>query len=216
MDTAALQIDAETVRLIATASGAVVAGLGGALIGGFFTRRTTRMTLEASRSAEGLRWLREQQLEQDQWHRNQKQIAYERFLLAVENCRPPMLRRELQTGVPAEMSEVLAARTQVKLIGAVSVRRAANTLVEALLQLAHLESVPFSDQRDILLRKYQYTLDQYVQSVRTDLDTTTDEDDQLNLENEDIWRKFLTHEREAVSRGSKTALDQARTRYGGA
>ncbi|UKA60029.1 hypothetical protein [Arthrobacter sp. FW306-2-2C-D06B] len=215
MDIAAVPIDGETVRLVATASGAVIAGLGGALIGGLFTRRTTRMTLEASNLSDAARWRREQQLEHDQWHRNRKQSAYENFLLEVENCRPFMMARELQTGMP-DMSKLLAAKTQLKLIGAIPVRRTANTLMNNLTQLASAPSTGVSTEKHKLLVKYQYVLDQYVQSVRIDLGTATTEDEELTLENEENWKKVLGREGDSVGRVPNVLLEQARVRYGGA
>jgi hypothetical protein len=69
-------MDGETVRLVATAAGAVIAGLGGAGIAGWFNSKNTKATIEAAKVQAGL--VREQ--EHAQWLRDRKVRCYADFL----------------------------------------------------------------------------------------------------------------------------------------
>lgn len=69
-------MDGETTRLVATAAGAVIAGLGGALIAGWFNRKNTKATIAAAT----VQWDRDQDLEHRRWLRDRKVVAYSAFL----------------------------------------------------------------------------------------------------------------------------------------
>ncbi|BCW78312.1 hypothetical protein [Arthrobacter sp. NicSoilC5] len=83
-------MDQETIRLIGTLMGAVIAGLGGALIAGGYNRKNTQATIEASkdqwnrdRSAQHEQWQRDRASEHEKWLRDRKVDAYVNFLLQL-------------------------------------------------------------------------------------------------------------------------------------
>lgn len=69
-------MDGETIRLLATAAGVVLAGLGGALIAGWFNAINTRASIRAA----ALESSRQRDLEQAQWLRGRKVDVYTAFL----------------------------------------------------------------------------------------------------------------------------------------
>lgn len=65
-------MDGETIRLVATAAGAVTAGFGGAWLAGRYNSKNTRATIEAARVQAELN----RQQEHTQWLRNRKVKCY--------------------------------------------------------------------------------------------------------------------------------------------
>lgn len=176
-------MDAETIRLVAAASGAVVAGLLGALIAGAYNRSTTRETIVASSKSEADRWERERDLEQIQWHRNQKYAVYEQFLSAVENYRDSS---------KSDVARLQIVRSKIKMIGSVPVRRATAKVANRLSELRdfNLEKTPLPSNsisavrgRGQLEQRLQDAIDGYVNVARLDLGTATPEDEQLRESN---------------------------------
>ncbi|MDN4611460.1 hypothetical protein [Arthrobacter burdickii] len=80
-------MDGETIRLIVVACGAIIAGLGGALIAGAFNSGNTQATIEAARAAAAEQREADRELEHAQWLRDRKidvYMAYIRKLHSVE------------------------------------------------------------------------------------------------------------------------------------
>lgn len=69
-------MDTETLRLIVTATAAVVAGLGGATLTAVINRKNTKDTLASARLANEEQWEQTQHREHALWLRDQKLEAY--------------------------------------------------------------------------------------------------------------------------------------------
>jgi hypothetical protein len=69
-------MDGETIRLVATAAGAVIAGLGGAWMAGRYNSKNTRATIEAARVQAEL----DRDQEHTRWLRDRKVRCYADFL----------------------------------------------------------------------------------------------------------------------------------------
>jgi hypothetical protein len=74
-------MDGETIRLVATATGAVIAGLGGAGIAGWFNRSNTMATIAAAELQASL----DREQEHAQWLRDRKVKSYAAFLSQVRD-----------------------------------------------------------------------------------------------------------------------------------
>lgn len=177
-------MDSETVRLVATAISVVIAGLGGAIVAGLFNRRTAQQTLELTKRAEAEQWTKGKDLEHLQWHRNQKQAAYEKFLLEAESLKSSFI--EGSSLLASTYTNLRRHRGHIKVLGSVAVRRAAGAVTSAGEGLrdfvAYGQDRSSTEARTALLHLVD-CMDRFVDAVRADLQTSTDEDDELRQTN---------------------------------
>lgn len=98
-------MDQETIRLLVTAVGAVIAGLGGALIAGAFNRKNTVDTIAAAKMTADAQREHERKLEHSQWLRDRKVDVYSRFLEEVHDLHIAMANLYLSSR--KDLNEIL-------------------------------------------------------------------------------------------------------------
>lgn len=118
-------MDAETIRLIITASVALIAGLGGAGVTAAINRRNTIDTLAASRLVAETQLRETQNREHAVWLRDQKQEAYTAFMVLAQSLQQQVVGTDFTARAEGSPNELEVARSRIKLIGTPAVRAAA-------------------------------------------------------------------------------------------
>lgn len=173
-------MDPETLRLIVATTGALLSGLIGALVSGWLTRRTTLKTLAATAQLSADEAARARDYEHERWLRDAKRDAYEAFLTAMNTL---LATWDTEHGRRGDRRDLRDARSRLRVVGAVTVRKRAAAIVAEYASLIARAEVRGLDRRDpetaTIRRALEVQLDAYVREVRIDLSTATDEDDQL-------------------------------------
>ncbi|BCW86607.1 hypothetical protein NicSoilE8_42800 (plasmid) [Arthrobacter sp. NicSoilE8] len=135
----------------------------------------------AARRADVEQARREMRDEQKRWHRDQKLLAYQAFLSEVEKAAANWDGLDQQVAASA----LRTVRAQLKVLGAVPVRRAAAEVFYDYLHLQHLVEIRAVEGNDwevgIRLKALEKSIDDYVAAVRKDLGTATDDDDAFRI-----------------------------------
>ena len=181
-------MDPETTRLALTAMGAVIAGIGGALVAGRFNRKIATASFEATQRASLGQDDRNRELEHFRWHRDQKLIAYQNFLVAAEEFAATWDSEAPSTN-PATLR---AARAHVKALGSVAARMAAAEVIYDTVRLRHLVEINSveGNSREVSLRVDELgkSIDAYIDAIRSDLSVATELD--ASLRKQDVERRF--------------------------
>lgn len=107
-------MDGETIRLIVVACGAIIAGLGGALIAGAFNSRNTLATIEASREAAETQREADREVEHDRWLRDRKVEAYTKYLADVHELE--LTIAEIRVGLKKDTAAVMEKARALSLL----------------------------------------------------------------------------------------------------
>jgi hypothetical protein len=114
-------MDAETARLLVTAAAAVIAGLGGAGLTGWFNRKNTTASLEAARETNREQWRQTREREHEVWLRDHRLEACVAFFDEAERFHhrvalSPTEEVKYETAVPLQ-----AHRARLVLIATVEI-----------------------------------------------------------------------------------------------
>ncbi|WP_024816985.1 hypothetical protein [Arthrobacter sp. 31Y] len=127
-------MDQETIRLIITAAGALLAGWGGAALTSYINRRNTTDTLAASERSSKEQWERTQNREHELWVRDQKQEAYAEFVLKADKAVSDA--SSMWKGAQRDSSaNVSGARMRIRLVGPPELRTVAWEIEDAIKSL---------------------------------------------------------------------------------
>lgn len=124
-------MDPETIRLIVTASGAVIAGLGGAGITGWINRKNTTATLHATRQTHEDQWLRTHAREHEVWLRDRREESYVAFFDEAELHHVRLGEYPTEKIELGALQKLRTHRARITLIGSPEMRQEANNLTLA-------------------------------------------------------------------------------------
>lgn len=170
-------MSAEYLPLLIGLLGGIGATLVGTLGTGWFSQRESKRAVAAAATAAVARHEQERDLMREQWLRDHKQRIYGDFITMAEGLRLNALDPKFRMSKD-DLSSMFVARTRLRLIGSVPVRRRAAEVTNALLALAQDSKSQSSDGH----RRYLKELDGFIDAAREDLGTGTDEDGQLSVE----------------------------------
>ncbi|WP_159702613.1 hypothetical protein [Arthrobacter sp. 18067] len=137
-------MDQETIRLIVTAAGALLAGWGGAALTSYINRRNTTDTLAASERSSKEQWERTKSREHELWVRDQKQEAYAEFVLKADKAVSDA-QSMWRGGKDDTAINLSGARMRIRLVGPPELRTVAWEVEEAVKKLIEY-SRPSVDQ----------------------------------------------------------------------
>lgn len=110
-------MDPAIIPPIVTGAVAIVAGLGGATLTGYFNRKNTLDTLDAARKTNEEQWNRTQEREHQVWLRDNRQESYVAFFDEVERIMT-LLRKGTSDNIPlSDLDNVASLRGRIRLIG---------------------------------------------------------------------------------------------------
>lgn len=115
-------MDPAIIPPILTGAVAIVAGLGGSALTGYFNRKNTVDTLAAARKTNEDQWTRTQEREHHVWLRDNRQESYVAFFDEVEKITT-LVRKGRNDEIPlAELDNVASLRGRIRLIGTHRIR----------------------------------------------------------------------------------------------
>ncbi|MGJ3189834.1 hypothetical protein [Paenarthrobacter sp. FR1] len=140
-------MDQETIRLIITATAALLAGWGGSGLTAYINRRNTTDTLAASERSRNEQWDRTESREHEVWVRDQKQQAYADFVLEADKAVSDA-RSMWKGGLDESSVNISGARMRIRMVGSPVLRTVAWEVEQALKKLLEY-SRPEVDQYGI-------------------------------------------------------------------
>lgn len=100
-----------------TGAVAIVAGLGGATLSGYFNRKNTMDTLAAARETTDDQWMRTQEREHRAWLRDNRQESYVAFFDEVEKMITRLRKGDTEHIALSDLDAVESLRGRIRLIG---------------------------------------------------------------------------------------------------
>lgn len=200
-------MDSLTIQVLMPAVTAIVAGFGSAWLTASINRRNTKDTLAVTRAVSEEQWNRTQEREHAVWLRNEKKEAYMSFLTLAQEFSSRLGNADEDEDLELVSDELTTCRGAIKILGSSAVRTIARDIDSAISAalLAHDSGVwqvasmagnedeadPEAHDRFMEATKLKWKLQRrvtelfidYVEAVREDLGTVTEDDELLNAGN---------------------------------
>ncbi len=196
-----------------TALTAIVAALAGAGVTAYINRRNTKDTLAVTRAVGEEQWNRTQEREHAVWLRNEKKEAYMSFLTMAQdlNHRLTSYNEDL-LAEEVDIAPLTTCRGAIKILGGAQVRTLARDIDTTITRLSMArQEVAWTEDalaevteelHEKVKERFNRALARmwtirnelsglfidYVEAVREDLGTSTDDDEEINKDNRAIGR----------------------------
>lgn len=115
-------MDTAIIPTIVTGAVAIVAGLGGSALTGYFNRKNTVETLAAARQASAEQWTRSQEIEHRTWLRDNRQESYVAFFDEFEKNLTILRKHPREIYPVGLLDELETLRARIRLIGTDRIR----------------------------------------------------------------------------------------------